>query len=708
MTAVGIGCAGGSRPSETLSEREKRVDNLRKPKSGAAGQLSNVPARVDAARGLRGPGEGCRMSPSFVAVSVMAACIAANVAAAQVRSTDEEGLAQFARLSPQTESIVLDAARLNQPVFIFLPGILGSKLTKRNPITGDWDVIFGRTELRDLKVDSKVLAYNPDDEIKAKLLDTYEFMKQNVDVYGKFFNLVSSIDIGDLPNFLYFPYDWRQDNRISAAQFDKQLLSENDTQLLSENWKRTLNGRRVILVSHSMGGLVATYWYYNHYSKNPELYPFDLDRIIFLGTPHSGTPAALWTLIRGYEEYPMFMWLFSREAAAEKVIAWLLNEVGHTFPSVYQLLPAYDVGHKYNGLPGYNVRRGHGAPRINIELRRDLNFHGHADVFSLNTWKEFDMLSRVRRETAPDDFYKRIGVYLADAKAFHEELDRLSKEHGRIPTAEYFYSTTHETLVEVRGKLDDGAKTRAIIRENTGDGRVPMETALNLYRDPNPNAHEVDRKHDDLVNDRKFLNHVGLIISLAQTRRNWQIVTSVPDNRLIDVLATAGAILDQHLDPASRSEPEVQAIVKLNERVLARIAEASNVELPPGCFAHQIARRSPEPVRMQLYAMAVALADCPYSVAWSANNLCHILFEQGEYALAEKYAVEAANVALANREEIAGLQELLSKSYNTAGAASMQRGDYGKASIFLKAGAYFGSKKAADNLRTLESITAIE
>ncbi|MDP2598972.1 MAG: PxKF domain-containing protein [Candidatus Liptonbacteria bacterium] len=71
-----------------------------------------------------------------------------------------------------------------------------------------------------------------------------------------------------------FPYDWEKSNIVTAG-----LLKEKIGEI-----KMTCNCAKVNLIAHSMGGLVA-----RRYIES-DLYQNDVDQLIFLGTPHLGSP----------------------------------------------------------------------------------------------------------------------------------------------------------------------------------------------------------------------------------------------------------------------------------------------------------------------------------------------------------------------------------------------------------------------------------
>lgn len=113
-----------------------------------------------------------------------------------------------------------------------------------------------------------------------------------------------------------FPYDFRR----SIAEAAGRLQAEVDSRLEDLGGDRD---KRVIVVAHSMGGLVARHW----------LGPgggWRLCRsLITLGTPHRGAPKALQLLVNGFGKGP-----FRASGLTELVEGW---------PSVYELLPRYEA-----------------------------------------------------------------------------------------------------------------------------------------------------------------------------------------------------------------------------------------------------------------------------------------------------------------------------------------------------------------------------
>jgi pSer/pThr/pTyr-binding forkhead associated (FHA) protein len=111
-------------------------------------------------------------------------------------------------------------------------------------------------------------------------------------------------------DLLEFGYDFRQDNRLSARRLGAAI----------EEW-----GVRhpITIIAHSMGCLVSRYYLECLGGKKR------VERAIFLGGPHAGTPYAFASLLRG----PGLLPLGFLNAQLRDVLA--------TYPSWYQILPTY-------------------------------------------------------------------------------------------------------------------------------------------------------------------------------------------------------------------------------------------------------------------------------------------------------------------------------------------------------------------------------
>lgn len=120
-------------------------------------------------------------------------------------------------------------------------------------------------------------------------------------------------------NYFEFPYDWRRDNRVAARRLAK----------LSGEWLRSWratsgnDSARIVLLAHSMGGLISRY-----FLECLEGWR-DSRLLITFGTPYRGSLNALSTLANGIE------------LGKGPIEFANLSPLFRSFTSVYQLLPTY-------------------------------------------------------------------------------------------------------------------------------------------------------------------------------------------------------------------------------------------------------------------------------------------------------------------------------------------------------------------------------
>lgn len=130
--------------------------------------------------------------------------------------------------------------------------------------------------------------------------------------------LHESYELNEL-NYLEFAYDWRRDVRISAARLQHAI----DARL--EELDAYVGRADVIVIAHSMGGLVARSWL-------AELGGAERCRgLITLGTPYRGSPKTIRMLAGG------FVW---KSIGSER-----FAEILRALPTVHQLLPIYPCVH---------------------------------------------------------------------------------------------------------------------------------------------------------------------------------------------------------------------------------------------------------------------------------------------------------------------------------------------------------------------------
>jgi pSer/pThr/pTyr-binding forkhead associated (FHA) protein len=121
-------------------------------------------------------------------------------------------------------------------------------------------------------------------------------------------------------DLLEFAYDFRQDARVAARQLAQAI----------DEWKVT---GPITIIAHSLGCLVSRYYVERLGGKKKT------DRLIMMGGPHHGSPKAISGL------------LFGRGLLPFGLMGDRLRGVLATFPSAYQVLPAYSCVFDQSGQP---------------------------------------------------------------------------------------------------------------------------------------------------------------------------------------------------------------------------------------------------------------------------------------------------------------------------------------------------------------------
>lgn len=243
-----------------------------------------------------------------------------------------------------------------------------------------------------------------------------------------------------------FPYDFRRSVEHIANDLDRVVRAR-------------AQGRRVVLVAHSMGGLVAAWWW-AFLSEGIEV-----DQIITLGTPYRGAAKALDVLVNGMHVGPF-------------AVPSALNEAVRTWDSVYDLLPHYQV------------------------------LEGNADSLYPH-----DLPPAITKTV--DGFSNRARKAYLENRRLHKALEDKAAESGNPFTA--YYSQGHATLGHA--SIDAQTNRLAVAKGNPraihaswdgGDGTVPMFSTI-----PDVVGRDVSRwrrlagKHQGLVEEKSVFEHVS-------------------------------------------------------------------------------------------------------------------------------------------------------------------------------------------------------
>lgn len=168
-----------------------------------------------------------------------------------------------------------------------------------------------------------------------------------------------------------FPYDWRRDNRVAA----RRLQQLGDEWLASR--RQTHSDAKLVLVAHSMGGLVSRYYLevLGGWRNTRSLLTF--------GTPYRGSLNALDFLVNGFRKLGGLV---------------DLTEALQSMTSVYQLLPIYPCLDEGNGrltrltevtapIRGLDPARVRQAREFHREIEDAVRRHQDDDDYRRDTYR---------------------------------------------------------------------------------------------------------------------------------------------------------------------------------------------------------------------------------------------------------------------------------------------------------------------------------
>jgi pimeloyl-ACP methyl ester carboxylesterase len=152
------------------------------------------------------------------------------------------------------------------PNLIFLPGVMGSLLKSQTKGGIWWIDVRTRKNIERLRLSPDgYLDVHPDDRVVPCTTDpTYELF------------LTAVLNQSGFGHRLY-PYDWRKSLALSTSGLRDLILNT-----FEENGRNSVH-----LVAHSMGGLVVRATLMDHWKELQT----KLGRIVFIATPHYGSPA---------------------------------------------------------------------------------------------------------------------------------------------------------------------------------------------------------------------------------------------------------------------------------------------------------------------------------------------------------------------------------------------------------------------------------
>jgi pimeloyl-ACP methyl ester carboxylesterase len=349
-------------------------------------------------------------------------------------------------------------------LIVLLPGIMGSVLSKDGkPVWGFSPGAMARGLFTGGLSITRSLALGGDDPERATLDDgvTADALLPDLHLIPRFWKIdgyrfvsdtiLGAFDVRDGENFFPFAYDWRRDNRASARQLQRK------THDWLKAWRQRSPNAKLILIAHSMGGLVSRYFLdvLGGWRETKALITF--------GTPYRGSLNALDTLSNGIRKGPLPL--------------GHLTEFCRTCTSIYQLLPIYPC-YAVAGGPLERVGDVSGIPNVDAARAREAQaFHQ-------------EIINAVNQNLKDPE-------YLAD-------------RYRVFPIAGHMQSTLQSARVDA-GRVMLEALYEG--KDMSGDGTVPRISAVPHEYSKADNTTFAAMKHGSLQNTPALLEHVEGVVT---------------------------------------------------------------------------------------------------------------------------------------------------------------------------------------------------
>lgn len=264
---------------------------------------------------------------------------------------------------------------------------------------------------------------------------------------------------GDTYDVLFFPYDWRLSNASSAASLAIAINNSYD---------------EVILIAHSMGGLVAS-----KYLANSSVNRNKVDKLITLGTPYTGTPHLIYVAETG--DFNSVLSVLGYEPTIKNLM--------QNFHCTYQLAPTTRYQNNY----GTYIKSG------------TTTYSGNAarNFYSTRPWAMVNGATKTMYSTATT-FHSGLivsGEHIANSNLVDTyKIVGIGKD-----TASMLVYDANGTFVNVEVN-------------NSGDGTVPRYSASNTQSISSANqVYTVSADHMGLLNNDAVFSRINTIIGSSAT-----------------------------------------------------------------------------------------------------------------------------------------------------------------------------------------------
>jgi len=502
------------------------------------------------------------------------------------------------------------AQRKNTPRVIFVPGILGSKIDECKPDGSQCVNIWGTVGAVTHDVD---LSVKPDRTYRTDVVESIFFKT----IYGGVLEYIRAkaealaSDRVDDPLVTVLHYDWRLSNGENA-----KLLRDRVCAIRTH-----AESSPIVIIAHSMGGLLTKVWatrYAKELCSNGKA-P-DVAQVIFVATPHLGSPKAIKALAEGYNiifdelgGVKRYLGRWERNYVLDSV-----NQAGIGFPSIYELLPIRSSE--------YCSSRKPALARATVPVVGDND--KPVSLFDIDSWRRYDLLRRIGAPAVRRSYYEHdLAPILRQSEQLLCEI--VDFDPSSIAEVKYLFGREKADRTFGWFHLRSGGAGDSIERSTLmqGDGTVPTYSAQNLLVSSTRQITEVEADHTSIVSSEVVRQTIDDIYEQATRRAELEPARASPKyaSLLTDEAAATGTLLSVSLDPIAWSKNDEKLAIELNRKILDKMGyKAADVaklaSITPGA-----------PERAKLYAVAAATANEPSQrLAWTME-VARSSYETGRF-----------------------------------------------------------------------------
>lgn len=365
--------------------------------------------------------------------------------------------------------------------------------------------VIGINNIKDIMRDFTNLICNDDGGSKLETMPSYPFncrkecrKKEGKRFYGAantYFTIADALlqdeNLNDY-EVVFFSYDWRRSNRESALELEQYIDKKHYSQ--------------VVLVGHSMGGLVCTSYLSKKENKSK------IDKFISLGTPFLGANKAINVLETG-KFFGGFIGSLIKPIANP-----LIKKIISNCPSVYELLPPEQTFKlsTANILEMINISNHFCCLGKTTKCQKISSFDAYAQLLTQRHW-------------APNAMQ-----FFADAQQFHNSLYKHGKSILNCDDINFYnivgYGFNTIGTAQIIHSIDDDNEMGDLqpIALTDGDGTVTLASATLANTFSTKNQYYVNKiNHLSLISNKDVINLVINIINNEPDVFNAKIINKI-------------------------------------------------------------------------------------------------------------------------------------------------------------------------------------